>query len=380
VSERPTILVLLGCFRPGLQASGPNITWVRVATSLSDRYHFRFVTQADPGEPTGRWHVLAGCERIALRRGKFFVEGVVHLLRETPHDLLVSNGFFDPALTLPALLLKRMGLLQSSLLIAPRGEFAPPALKLKSARKRSYLRMVGMLGLLDRVFLQATDEQEAANIRAALFGARIVIGPNLRPLDLLPPFVAGPAGGPLRIAFLARIDNMKNLDWAVRMLGAADVPVVLDIYGPVTNQAYWEECQSAIAHLPNNVICQYHGAIAPDTVPETLARHDLMLLPTRGENFGHAIVDAFLAGTPALIADTTPWRGLTVAKAGADLPLDDVAPWIAFLRRFAAMNDQERLVWRAGARRFAEEQLAPETDRERLASCFEAAMAGNDGT
>ncbi len=379
MSERPTILVLLGCFRPGFQASGPNITWVRVATSLSNHYRFRFVAEADPGEATGRWGFLDGCERMALRRGKFFVDGVIRLLRKTPHDLIVCNGFFDPALTLPVLLLKRLGMLRSSVLVAPRGEFAAAALKLKPFRKRFYLRMVGMLGLLDRVTLQATDEQEAANIRAVLPVAGIVIGPNLRPLDSLPPFVSGPVEGPLRIAFLARIDNMKNLDWAVRMLGAAGVAVVFDIYGPVSNRVYWEECQAAIADLPAMVSCHYHGPIPPDAVPDTLAQHDLMLLPTRGENFGHAIVDSFLAGTPVLIADTTPWRGLAGAKAGADLPLDDVEPWIAFLRRFATMAPEERSEWRAGARRLAEERLTPEADRERLARCFEDAMAGNSG-
>lgn len=374
MSERPTILVLLGCFRPGFQASGPNRTWVRVATGLSDRFRFRFVGEADPGEQSGQWHLFEGCERIALPRRKFSVAGLRQLLRSTPHDLLVCNGFFDPAFTLMALLLRRIGILRSSILLAPRGEFAPAALRLKPLRKRLHLAMVRRLGLLDKVSLQATDEQEAANIRATLPDARILIGPNLRPLDPLPAFEPGPVGGPLRIAFLARIDRMKNLDWALRMLGAADLPIRFDIYGPVSNQDYWDECRADIDALPSSIACHYHGPIAPETVPAVLARHDLMLLPTRGENFGHAIVDALLAGTPVLIADTTPWHGLSAAKAGADLPLADNAPWIAFLGQFAAMSDQMRREWRVGARRFAEEKLSPETDRARLASCFEAAM------
>lgn len=375
MTDRPTILVLLGCFRPGFQASGPNRTWVRIAHSLSDRFRFRFVGEADPGEPTGRWHLFDGCERIALRRGRFFADGVLALLRSTPHDLVVSNGFFDPALTLPVLLLRRLSFRQFPLLIAPRGEFSPAALKLKPRRKLLYLGMVKALGLLDGIALQATDAQEAAHIRATLPHARILLGPNLRPLDPLTPFEPGPIGGPLRIAFLARIDTMKNLDWAVRMLGEAGVPVAFDIYGPVSNQAYWDECQSAIARLPATIECRYHGAVAPETVPALLARHDLMLLPTRGENFGHAIIDSFLAGTPVLIAETTPWRGLTAAKAGADLPLADMASWVVFLRQFFALGEEGRRAWRAGARRFAEEKLAPKINRAQLVCCFEEALA-----
>lgn len=375
VADRPTVLVLIVDFRPSFAASGPNRSWTRIVSSLSDRFHFRFISSADPDEETGVWHVMDGCERIALRRNGFFVEGIVDLLRNTHCDLMISNSFFDPALTLPALLLHRIGVIRTPVIVAPRGEFSPAALMLKPIRKRCHLRAVKLLRLLKGVDLQATDEQDAAKIRAEFKSANIVLGPNIRPLDPLPPFVSDAAGGSLRIVFMSRIDNMKNLEWALRMLAAVEFPIVFNIYGPISNQTYWEQCRVAIEAQPPNVQCHYHGALHPDLVPAVLAQHDLMLLPTRGENFGHAIVDAFLAGTPVLIADTTPWRGLAGVKAGADLPLDDVEPWIAFVRRFAAMAQEERLEWRAGARRFAEQRLDTAADTDRLAACFQAAMA-----
>lgn len=116
------------------------------------------------------------------------------------------------------------------------------------------------------------------------------------------------------------------------------------------------------------------GTLEPSRVIRTVANYDLFILPTRGENFGHAIAESLLAGTPVLIADTTPWRGLEAAKAGADLPLDDREQWLRFLRTFAALDPAQRLEWRYGARRCAEQRLDPVADAERLAACFEAAM------
>ena len=34
--------------------------------------------------------------------------------------------------------------------------------------------------------------------------------------------------------------------------------------------------------------------------------YDLLFLPTKGENFGHVILESMSAGTPVLISDTTP--------------------------------------------------------------------------
>jgi glycosyltransferase involved in cell wall biosynthesis len=49
--------------------------------------------------------------------------------------------------------------------------------------------------------------------------------------------------------------------------------------------------------------------------------HDLFILPTLGENYGHVIVEAWAAGVPVLLSDQTPWRGLSGKRIGWDFPL-----------------------------------------------------------
>lgn len=44
-------------------------------------------------------------------------------------------------------------------------------------------------------------------------------------------------------------------------------------------------------------------------------------MPTFNENYGHAIVESFVAGLPVVISDRTPWRNLEKINAGWDIPL-----------------------------------------------------------
>ena len=84
---------------------------------------------------------------------------------------------------------------------------------------------------------------------------------------------------------------------------------------------------------------------------------DLFLLPTRGENFGHAIFDALEVGLPVLISDQTPWRELEQIGAGWSLSLADPDRFAAAIDRMAALGPGERIALRRGARALAESSL-----------------------
>jgi glycosyltransferase involved in cell wall biosynthesis len=110
-------------------------------------------------------------------------------------------------------------------------------------------------------------------------------------------------------------------------------------------------------------------------VERLMADHDLFFLPTRGENFGHVIPEALSAGTPVLIADTTPWRGLVAAGVGWDLPLADEAGFVAAIEHAAAVPASEYAEWRQRARDYAAEGFSASDDVEANRRLFKDAVA-----
>jgi glycosyltransferase involved in cell wall biosynthesis len=155
---------------------------------------------------------------------------------------------------------------------------------------------------------------------------------------------------------------MKNLDGAIALLRGLKGTLSFSIYGPIEDLAYWADCQALMASLPANVSVQYHGSVHPSEVTEVLAAHDLLFLPTRGENFGHVIVEALTVGRPVLISDQTPWRDLEKHGAGWEIALNNPEGFRRALQQCIDMEAQQLAVLCVGAENYARNQI----DREEI--------------
>jgi glycosyltransferase involved in cell wall biosynthesis len=173
-----------------------------------------------------------------------------------------------------------------------------------------------------------------------------------RPPAPRPPAAKKP--GELRAAFLSRITGKKNLAGAVEMLSGVRGEVRFTIYGPAEDAAYWAECQARIATLPPNVRVEYAGPLRPEQVADALSAHHLLLFPTLGENFGHVILEALVAGIPVLTSDRTPWDGLEAAGAGWTVPLEQPERFRSLLQAYADAGMEEHARRSAAARAHGE--------------------------
>lgn len=134
--------------------------------------------------------------------------------------------------------------------------------------------------------------------------------------------------GSARFVFISRIVPIKNLPFAIRLLGTITGKATFDIFGPIESDAYWETCQKEIEALPSHASATYRGPLATADVRVTFAEYDFFLFPTRGENFGHVILEALSASVPVLLSDkVTPWNDVQARNAGFLLPLDDQDAW-----------------------------------------------------
>jgi len=276
------------------------------------------------------------------------------------------NSVFDSVFTLWPLLNYNLGRIpRRPVVLAPRGEFSEGALALKRGKKISFLAAAKILHFYRKVIWQASSDYEKADIVRAMRNdsINIFIAGNCPQRIIIAPHFSSRSHpdfckNRLRVVFLSRISPKKNLDFALRVLRHVSVPIEFNIYGPKEDAIYWGQCESLLASLPENVCVTYLGDIKHSQVAETMALHDLFFFPTRGENYGHVIAEALSAGTPVLIADTTPWRDLQQAGVGWDLPLDAEQPYAERIDYCAGLDAAAYQEWRVRVQHFARQKLS----------------------
>lgn len=357
------ILCFTSYFLPGFRSGGPVRSLTNLCASLRDEFEFYVITRnRDLGAELpytdvecGRWNRIGGVQVWYLNSPYAAVGPIREAILTAAPDLIYFQSALDPAVTVFPLLLRRLNLVSPNIpvLVAPRGELFPGALAQKRGKKALFRLVARKVGLYSGVGWHATDPLEAGYLRD-WFGdhARIFFAPNL------PPLVVGREAprrlpkiqGSLRLVWLSRISPKKNLAGAIGMLARVNVQVTLAIFGTLEDKAHWAECQRLIVKLPPNVRVDYRGVIAPEDVVQTLAGYDAFYFPTLGENFGHVILEALLAGCPLLLSDRTPWRSLAQSSLGFDLPLEQPDAFVAAIERLAAMSPAEFEVWSSAAR------------------------------
>jgi glycosyltransferase involved in cell wall biosynthesis len=312
---------------------------------LHDEFDFRVVaSDRDWGDDVPyagirplTWTSVGPAQVIYLRPRDRRPATIGSLLREVTPQVVYLASFFSPSFSILPLFHRRLNGSRASWIVAPSGEFAPSALAIRSSKKRVFLTASRAFGLHRGVAFHATKPEEIAEIRRVNGdSAEVHLAPGLAsPRAPARRRIRRP-GDPLRVVFLSRIAPMKNLDFAVEVLSRVSARVDFEIYGPPEDRAYHLGCRERIGRLPENVRVREHGTVAHERVAAVLAEADLFFLPTRGENFGHAIVEALAAGAPALISDRTPWRGLAATGAGWDLPLDRPDDFVRAVEEIAA--------------------------------------------
>ena len=384
--ERPRILILTPYFLPGHRAGGPILSLTGLIDQLAGDFEFRVITRdRDLGahEPyaeitPGRWVHVRGVPTLYLAPGQLRVRSLADVLNRTPHDLLYLNSLFTYDLSILPLLLRQRGVIDPTpVVMAPRGELAPGALRVHPLKKGSYLLLARAVGLYREVIWQASSALEAKHIRRFAKSAVLIMAPNLAP-SLWGNSSAlatdeqryPPTAGPLRLVYLSRIGRMKNLRGALGALRSVSESIDFDVFGPIEDRRYWRLCERDIAELPSNVRVAYRGEVPLEGVMSVLARYDLFFLPTYGENFGWAILQALGAGCPVLISDRTPWRNLEGRGAGWDLPLRDIRRFSDVLDDFARATPEERRRHSQAARALAGEVSGDEEARRMTKELF----------
>ncbi|OGT31742.1 MAG: hypothetical protein A3E87_02030 [Gammaproteobacteria bacterium RIFCSPHIGHO2_12_FULL_35_23] len=342
------VVIFADYYLPGYKAGGPIRSLSALVTSLQDQYQFTIITRNhDFGEltpyqiipNTGHRSSEATIYYLDKTKRNFFF--YYQLLKKLAPDVVYLNSFFSFRFSLlPLLSTKFLNRKNILILLAPRGEFSPGALAIKSIKKKIYLSILKWF--YRQMTFHATGEDEAHYIRQYFNKASLRIATNQfysAYLEKIKTSIKQP--GNLKIIYLSRITKKKNLIGVLRLLTQYPLPVSLDIYGPLEDEAYWKNCQKLIQNLSDSIKINYLGSVDPQFVGEKFSQYDVFLFLTHGENFGHVILEALAAGCPVLLSQATPWKNLEQNGAGWCYHEEDFAAITAKLKELVAYDQAQ---------------------------------------
>jgi len=359
-SDKPVILIYNEYFVPGFIAGGPIVSVYNLARLLQDKYDVKIVCRNRDGGlskltyenvTTGKWSKLAGTsvEVFYASEKDLKVNKVMQQITLVNPDYIYLNSIFNFKFSiLPMVAIVRLKFNLSNVIVNPRGEVNPGALAIKSARKKVFIQVIKAMGTHKKVTWNPTNKSELSEL-INTFGEHLkykVMSNIPRQTDEC--WVPSVRYKYNRIVYLSRVDRIKNIELFLEAVRDVDEEILLDIYGPITGSKYWEDISVLIENMPKNILVSYKGEVRPDHVLSVLKDYDYFVLPSKGENFGHAIMDALSAGLPVLISDKTPWKP-EEGGFGFDLPIDDVIIWTRTIKKMISASEKVYNEWSKNA-------------------------------
>ena len=363
----PTKICLsIDWYLPGTRSGGPVRSVANLVAALPD-IHFYILTRntdycsEEPyeGIAPNTWvqqganvwvyyFSQSGLTKAAMRKQVMWVNP----------DVLYVSGMYSRCFSQwPVFIGKEAGI---KTVVAARGMLSPHALAVKPLKKWIFLRLMVWLQVYRPVRFHATSSQEAQDILRMLGPTTSVqVVSNVgRPLTTqLQPIAK--EKGQVRLVSIGRIAPEKGTWVGLNALSKLQGEAVLDLYGTAYDAGYWQSCEALMAQLPKAVQVHYHGPCDTHEVPQKLAMAHALLLPSEGENYGHAIVESLAEGRPVIISKHTPWQQLSDHCAGWDVSADDLPQT---LQRLLDLGQTEYNQWMDGAKRYHQTHIQGSQD------------------
>lgn len=347
MNNRKKILIFNGYYTPAKKYGGPLTSCKNVVKTCSEEFDIYIIARNHdvgskeifPNLHIG-WKMVDGAMVKYISDGEFNYDksALRTLFEEVKPDLIWFAGILVPKIRLKAIELGRE--MHIPILLSPRGEVSADRICIKGWKKKPYLFLTKLLGYYKETYYHATSDDEVVGLKKYV-GApenRIFLVPNIGvPLEPMRSNYVKQQGE-LRVVFIARIHMVKNIKLAVEAVCKMKSKVTFDVYGPLEQPEYWNECVEIAKSAPDNVSVKYCGQLEPTEVGEYFRKYDCFLFPTINENYGHSIAEALANGVPVVLSkDTTPWNSLD-KDAGYVCPLDDVSSFTEALEKLATLD------------------------------------------
>jgi len=347
------LLLFTDWFSPAFKAGGP----VRSVINLVDRFKeeydmYVFTSDRDLNNSTAfddivadEWIMKEGVHIYYYSPGKMTYALVKSTISDIAPDKIYLNSMFSNMI-LPI----RAAYQSGKIVLAPRGMLRPSALSVKPIRKFFYLSLLKLFSIERSITFHSTGVDETKNIKRIFpLATKIIEAPNL-PVPVSGSLVEqSKEVGAVKLIFVGRIHPIKNLLVLLEALEKVKGDIHLTIIATLEDLTYWEKCNVKIEALQEQVQINVMIDLPHHEIKQHLELAHFFVLPTEGENFGHAIFEALAVGCPIIISDQTPWRNLASKKAGFDLSLQDINSFSFAIQSCIDMDNDEWQEYRHGA-------------------------------
>jgi glycosyltransferase involved in cell wall biosynthesis len=358
------LLILTDWYLPGFKAGGPIQSCRNMVEALDQDYSIYVLTSdRDLGDSTAykgievdTWIRLGNIWIFYASPKSWAMKEIKRQILFVEPDIIHLNSAFSFRFTIQPLILYWRKKFNGKIILSPRGMLQAGALKYKPLKKGLFLQLLRVSGLPAKIQFHATDEKEVNDIKrhfpsclsitmAENFPNTSV--PTQRKIEKIP--------GEAQLIYLARISPKKNLSFILDVLTkySGRGKIHLTVAGEVEDHRYWQKCVELINILPSNIQVNNYGPVEHAVVLEFLQSFHFYVLPTFGENFGHSIFEAFLAGKPVIISDQTPWQNLETQGIGWAIPLTETESFIKVMEQVVNMNQSEYDQLSAACHQFA---------------------------
>lgn len=353
------ILVFTDWFYPGSQAGGPIQSLISMMKLSSDSF-FVVTRNTDlnsttpyPGIRSNTWQesFQKNIQVYYLNENSLTENFIFKIHNEIKPDRIYLNSMWSPKFTLLPLNASRKNGWSQQVVLAPRGMLKPAAFDQKGFKKKLFLFAAKLNKLYANIIWHATSEIEEAEIRNQFPKANIRIAPNISNAAISN--LKKELASPFRILTVGRISPEKGYYEALDAIRKCNPkkPVQWDIVGLKENAELVRVMLNAEQEF-SSIKIQMHGHKNLDELKTFYEKAHIFFLPSRGENYGHAIAEALSYGTPVAISDTTPWKNLEAEFAGKVTSLNkwNLAESLDF---FFNLPNEDYQLWSKGALRYA---------------------------
>lgn len=346
------ILIIMEGFFPGKKYGGPPVSVDNFCSLMDNAECYIYTKNHDNNSIISYenldvgWNERENCRVEYVSDSLYNKNGFETVIKEIRPDIIYLQGLFQSCV-LPCLQLAKK--LHIKVVLAPRGELCKGALSIHKYKKIPYIALVNILGLVRKnVVFQSTSDEETNAVHSYLKIPydRIHYLTNIPSISKKKYEGIHKEAGKARFVSISRIHPKKNLISAIKYFNEIKGKAVFDIYGPIEDEEYWQECQKKIKKLPNNIEVNYCGLVSHDEVHEIFSKYDAFLFPTYSENYGHVIAESLIVGTPVIISDQTPWTDVNEYGAGWAIPLEQQSKYVEAIQCVVDSDntDQRKMV------------------------------------